>query len=203
MTKRVKAKKKVSRSSGVSLWGRANDPFKKKNFKPGQHSSLSRRETSYSLHLRAKQRIRRYYNIREEQFKTLFLKARRAKGNTEDLFAGMLESRLATIVYRANIAPTIYAARQLVSHKHILVNDKPINISSYQVNVGDVVKVAEKARNIALITDTIEAKEKEIPGYLEVNPDEMTAKLLNRPSVADIPYPFETEYNLLVEFYSR
>ena len=122
MTKRVNAKKKVSRSLGVSLWGRANDPFLKRNYRPGQHGTAPKRDTNHSIHLKAKQKVRKYYDIKESQFRTLFEQSKKIKGNTEDVFAGLLESRLASIVYRANFASTVYAARQLVSHKHVLVN---------------------------------------------------------------------------------
>ena len=203
MTKRVDAKKKVSRSLGVNLWGRANDPFLKRNSRPGQHGSAPKRETNHSVHLRAKQKVRKYYNIRESQFRSIFDEAKRLRGNTEEIFAGLLESRLASIVYRANFAPTIYAARQLVSHKHILVNGKPINISSYQVKVGDVVSVAENAKKIPLINEALETMERDIPNYLELNANEKSVKFLNKPALSDIPYPFDPEFNMIVEFYSK
>lgn len=203
MTKRVEAKKKVSRSLGVNLWGRANDPFLKRNSRPGQHGSAPKRETNHSVHLRAKQKVRKYYNIRESQFRSIFDEAKRLRGNTEEIFAGLLESRLASIVYRANFAPTIYAARQLVSHKHILVNGKPINISSYQVKVGDVVSVAENAKKIPLINEALETMERDIPNYLELNANEKSVKFLNKPALSDIPYPFDPEFNMIVEFYSK
>ena len=203
MTKRVEAKKKVSRSLGVNLWGRANDPFLKRNSRPGQHGSAPKRETNHSVHLRAKQKVRKYYNIRESQFRSIFDEAKRLRGNTEEIFAGLLESRLASIVYRANFAPTIYSARQLVSHKHILVNGKPINISSYQVKVGDVVSVAENAKKIPLINEALENMERDVPNYLELNANEKSVKFLNKPALSNIPYPFDPEFNMIVEFYSK
>ena len=203
MTKRVNAKKKVSRSLGVNLWGRANDTFLKRNYKPGQHGTAPKRETNHSIHLKAKQKVRKYYDIKESQFRTLFDKAKRLKGNTEDVFAALLESRLASIVYRANFAPTVFSARQLVSHKHILVNGKPINIASYIVKPGDVISVAEKAKKIPLINEALETMERDIPSYLELNSTDKSVKFLNRPALSDIPYPFEAEFNMIVEFYSK
>lgn len=203
MTKRVNAKKKISRSLGVNLWGRANDTFLKRNYKPGQHGTAPKRETNHSVHLKAKQKVRKYYDIKESQFRTLFDKAKRLKGNTEDVFAGLLESRLASVVYRANFAPTVFSARQLVSHKHILVNGKPINIASYIVKPGDVISVAEKAKKIPLINEALETMERDIPSYLELNSTDKSVKFLNKPALADIPYPFEAEFNMIVEFYSK
>lgn len=203
MTKRLNAKKKVSRSLGVNLWGRANDTFLKRNYKPGQHGTAPKRETNHSVHLKAKQKVRKYYDIKESQFRTLFDKAKRLKGNTEDVFASLLESRLASVVYRANFAPTVFSARQLVSHKHILVNGKPINIASYIVKPGDVISVAEKAKKIPLINEALETMERDIPSYLELNSADKSVKFLNKPALADIPYPFEAEFNMIVEFYSK
>ena len=203
MTKRVNAKKKVSRSLGVNLWGRANDTFLKRNYKPGQHGTAPKRDTNHSIHLKAKQKVRKYYDIKESQFRTLFDKAKRLKGNTEDVFASLLESRLASVVYRANFAPTVFSARQLVSHKHLLVHGKPINISSYIVKPGDVISVAEKAKKIPLINEALETMERDIPSYLELNSADKSVKFLNRPALADIPYPFEAEFNMIVEFYSK
>lgn len=203
MTKRVNAKKKISRSLGVNLWGRANDTFLKRNYKPGQHGTAPKRETNHSVHLKAKQKVRKYYDIKESQFRTLFDKAKRLKGNTEDVFASLLESRLASVVYRANFAPTVFSARQLVSHKHILVNGKPINIASYIVKPGDVISVAEKAKKIPLINEALETMERDIPSYLELNSADKSVKFLNKPALADIPYPFEAEFNMIVEFYSK
>lgn len=203
MTKRLNAKKKVSRSLGVNLWGRANDTFLKRNYKPGQHGTAPKRETNHSVHLKAKQKVRKYYDIKESQFRTLFDKAKRLKGNTEDVFASLLESRLASVVYRANFAPTVFSARQLVSHKHILVNGKPINIASYIVKPGDVISVAEKAKKIPLINEALETMERDIPSYLELNSADKSVKFLNRPALNDIPYPFEAEFNMIVEFYSK
>lgn len=203
MTKRLNAKKKVSRSLGVNLWGRANDTFLKRNYKPGQHGTAPKRDTNHSIHLKAKQKVRKYYDIKESQFRTLFDKAKRLKGNTEDVFASLLESRLASVVYRANFAPTVFSARQLVSHKHILVNGKPINIASYIVKPGDVISVAEKAKKIPLINEALETMERDIPSYLELNSTDKSVKFLNKPALADIPYPFEAEFNMIVEFYSK
>lgn len=203
MTKRVEAKKKVSRSLGVNLWGRANDTFVKRNYRPGQHGTTPKRDTNYSIHLKAKQKVRKYYDMKESQFRTLFEKARKLKGNTEDIFASLLESRLASVVYRANFAPTVYSARQLVSHKHVLVNGKAINISSYLVKPGDVISIAPNAKKIPLINEALQNMERDVPAYLELNSTDMSVKFLNKPTLSDIPYPFEPEFNMIVEFYSK
>jgi small subunit ribosomal protein S4 len=203
MTKIIKAKKKISRSLGVNLWGRSNDTFLKRNYRPGQHGMAQRRGTNHGIHLKAKQKVRKYYNITENQFKLLFYKAKRLRGDTENVFVGLLESRLASVVYRANFVPTIFAARQLVGHKHISVNGSVINISSYIVKPGDVIQIVEKSRSIPMIDKSLQDMERDIPNYLELNAGDFSVKLLNRPSVADVPYPFEAEFNMIIEFYSK
>ena len=203
MSKRIKAKKKRSRSLGVNLWGRSNSPYIKRNTRPGQHGANPRRITNHSIHLLEKQKIRDFYYIVEKQFRNLFLEAKRLPGNTEDDLAGLLESRLATIVYRSNIAPTIYSARQLVSHKHILVNGKPISISSYIVSPNDVISVAPKAKKIPLIVESLQNMEKDVPPYLELNAEDMSVKFLNRPKAEDVVFPFEASFSMVVEYYSK
>lgn len=202
MTKIKTAKKKISRQLGVSLWGRANDPFIKRNYRPGEHGTALRRDTNHSIHLKAKQKIRNHYNMIENQFKTLFKKASKAKGDRAENFAGALESRLVTIVYRSNMAPTIFAAKQLVSHKHVLVNGKCVNIPSYSVKPGDVIEIREKSKGIPFVIEAMKSPDKDVPSYIEVDTDKMTAKYLQVPHIADVPYPFEAEYHLIVEFYS-
>jgi len=204
MTNRIKAKKKASRSLGVSLWGRANDPFLKRNYRPGERGAMPRRKTNHAIHLEAKQQIKKHYaNINEKQFKNLFVKGKSIKGDTAENFAGLLESRLDTIVYRSNIVPTVFAARQFVSHKHITVNGKVVNIGSYQIKPGDVIQVREKFRKIPMVIESMEKMERDVPAYLEVAVKDMSVKFLNVPRISDIPYPFEANFNLIVEFYSK
>jgi small subunit ribosomal protein S4 len=203
MTKIIKAKKKLSRKLGENLWGRPNDTFLKRNYRPGQHGMMPKRETSYGIHLKAKQKLKTYYNMLERQFKTLFNKSAKKKGDKAENFAGALESRLDMVVFRSNFAPTIFAARQFVTHKHVLVNGKKINLPSYPLQAGDVVEVTEKSRQIPMVIESLQRMERDVPSYLELNKEKMTVKFVNAPSIADIPYPFEANYNLIVELYSR
>ena len=204
MTKRISAKKKASRSLNVNLWGRANDPFNKRNFRPGQHGTALKRDTTYGNQLRAKQKLKKYYaNMNETQFKNLFLKARAGKGDTAENFVGLLERRLDTVIYRANFVPTMFAARQTVTHKHVLVNGKIVNIPSYLVKAGDVIEIKDSARNIALISDSVAKMEREVPAYLDLNAKDYSIKFNAVPKIEDVPYPIVMDINLVVEFYSR
>jgi len=202
-SKRTSAKGKLSRKYGGTLWGKDNDPFLKKNYRPGQHGSQMRRETNYGLQLKAKQKLKTYYAMFERAFKNLFKKAKNKKGDTAENFVGFLESRLSTVVYRANLAPTIFASRQVINHKQILVNGKVVNIGSYLVKEGDVIEVKEKAKKNPLIMESLQNMERDIPSYLDVDPKNMKVKFLKVPSVAEVPYPVEMNISLIVEFYSR
>lgn len=203
MSKRVKAKKKAGRSLNVNLWGRANDPFIKRNYRPGEHGARPKRKTTYGIHLEAKQKLKKYYGMFEKQFRNLFKKAKISKGDTAENFVGLLERRLITVVYRANFAPTIFSARQIINHKHVLVNGKSINIGSYLVSPGDVVEIREKSKKNPLILETIQKQEKDIPSYLELDAKGMKVKFLNVPKIEDVPYPEMMDVSMVVEFYSK
>lgn len=205
MSKRSATKYKVSRTLGVSLWGRAKDAFNVRNYGPGQHGPAGKKAmvSDYGKQLRAKQQLKKYYNMLEKQFRRAYTEAARRKGDTGENLVAILESRLDAVVYRANFAPTIFSARQLVSHKHILVNGKKVNIASYSVKVGDVIEVKEKSRQIPLIAEAVQTMEREVPSYIESDPKAMKVKFSRLPKLEDVPYPVVMEPNLVVEFYSR
>jgi len=201
--KRTSAKGKLSRKFGGALWGQENDPFVKRNYRPGQHGTQMKRDTNYGLQLKAKQMLKFYYAMFEKSFKNLFKKAKNRKGDTAEHFVGLLERRLVSVVYRANLAPSIFSARQVVSHKQILVNGKIVNIGSYLVKENDVIEVRAKSKKNPLIMETLQKMERDIPAYLDVDPKNMTVKFIKVPTLAEIPYPLEMNVNLVVEYYSR
>jgi small subunit ribosomal protein S4 len=205
MTKRLNAKKKISRKLGGSLWGQAKDPFVKRNFKPGQHGASSRgRVSDYGNQLKAKQKLKFYYgNISEKQFFNTFTLASKSKGDVSENFIALLESRLDAVVYRANFVPTVFAARQFVSHKHVTVNGKVVNIASYRVKIGDVVQVRERSRKLAIVIDAMQKMERDIPSYMQLDKETFSAKLSMKPSFAEVPYAIEMQPSLITEFYSR
>ena len=205
MTKRTNAKKKISRKLGASLWGQAKDPYTKRNYKPGQHGKSSKgRVSDYGTQLRAKQRMKFYYgNISERQFFHSFTLASKSKGDASENFIALLESRLDAVVYRANFVPTVFAARQFVSHKHVSVNGKSVNIASYRVKVGDVVQVREKSRKLAIVMDSMQKMERDIPSYMQLDKENFSIKIMSKASFAEVPYPVEMSPHLITEFYSR
>jgi small subunit ribosomal protein S4 len=205
VTKRISAKYKISRRIGESLWGRAKDPVVKRAYAPGQHGATRRRKGSdFGNQLMAKQKLKGYYgSINERQFRSIYKEAARRKGDTSENLIGLLESRLDTVVYRMGLVPTVFAARQFVSHGHIKVNGKRVNIASYTLNEGDEIEVKEKSRQIAMVVEAQQNPERSVPDYIEFDSKEFKAKFIRAPKLADVPYPVMMEPNLIVEFYSR
>jgi small subunit ribosomal protein S4 len=204
MTKRSPTKNKICRRLGVNLWGRAKNPIVKRDYPPGEHGSKRRKISGYGQQLAAKQKLKGYYgNITERQFRRVYQEAARRRGDTAEHMVGLLERRLDTIVYRLNFVPTVFAARQFVSHGHVMVNGRRVTIASYLVREGDVVEVREKSKNLALVLGTIQQPERDVPDYLSVDFKALKGTLVRVPKLADVPYPVLMEPNLVIEYYSR
>lgn len=204
MTKRVQAKHKIDRRLGVNLWGRPKSPINVRNQGPGQHGARRSKPSDFGIQLRAKQKLKGYYaNITERQFRKIYAEANRRRGDTGENLVGLLESRLDAIVYRMKFVPTMFAARQLVSHGHVEVNGKPVNIASYVVREGDEVSIREKSRKMDNITFALQSTEREIPEYITVDEKAMKGNYVRVPKLADVPYPVQMEPQLVIEFYSR
>ena len=205
MTKRINAKHKVDRRLKVNLWGRPKSPFNTRNYPPGQHGqSRKGKPTDYGIQLNAKQKLKSYYgNINERQFRNVYRKALKKKGDTTENLVGLLETRLDTVIYRAKFAPTVFSARQLINHGHFKVNKKKVNISSYTVKENDLIEVKDKSKTLLIIEGCLSSKERDVPEYIQHDSKNKTAKLVRVPKFADIPYPTLMEPKLVIEYYSR
>ena len=204
MTKRTSAKHKLDRRMGENIWGRPKSPVNKREYGPGQHGQRRKGKVSdFGIQLRAKQKLKGYYgDVTEKQFRSCYAEAARMKGDTGQNLIGLLEQRLDMIVYRAKFAPTIFAARQLVSHGHIRVNGVKCNIASRRCFIGDEITLGSKAQEMALVMEAQSLAERDIPDY--VVPDGTTKVQFTRvPTLDEVPYPVKMEPNLVVEFYSR
>ena len=191
---------------GCNLWGRPKSPFNKRNSRPGQHGAQGHRRklSDYGIQLFAKQKLRFYYgDLTEKQFRIIYNKASKTKGDTSQILIELLERRLDAIVYRMKFVPTIFAARQLVNHGHVLVDGKRVNIPSYSVSNEDVIELKEQSKQINLVQESIISQEREIPEYLEVDSKEFKGRFLRAPLLHDVPYPVTMEPNLVIEYYSR
>ena len=204
MTKRTSAKHKLDRRMGENIWGRPKSPVNKREYGPGQHGQRRKGKMSdYGIQLRAKQKLKGYYgDVTEKQFKKAYFEASRMKGDTGQNLIGLLERRLDAVVYRAKFAPTIFSARQIVSHGHIYVNGVKCNIASRLVKPGDEITLGKKAQEMALVMEAQSLAERDIPDY--VVPDGTAKATFTRvPTLDEVPYPVKMEPNLVVEFYSR
>jgi small subunit ribosomal protein S4 len=204
VSKRNSSKYKLDRRMGENIWGRPKSPVNKREYGPGQHGQRRKGKVSdFGLQLRAKQKLKGYYGeITEKQFKKNYTEASRMKGDTSQNLIGLLEQRLDMVVYRAKFAPTIFSARQIVSHGHIRVNGVKCNIASRKVKPGDVVSLGKKAQEMALVIEAQSLAERDIPDY--VAPDGTDKVTYTRvPTLDEVPYPVKMEPNLVVEFYSR
>jgi small subunit ribosomal protein S4 len=192
---------KISRKFGEALFG-PDKALQKKNYPPGQHGRGRRRKQSeYALQLMAKQKAKYTYGLLEKQFANLFDKAHRKSGITGENLLKFLEGRLDNVVYRLGLSPTRRGARQLVSHKHIVVNGHVVNIPSYAVKPGDVVGVREQSKSLESITNSLNNRSAKKYPWLEWDGKDMTGKFLTYPERAQITENIQEQ--LIVELYSK
>jgi small subunit ribosomal protein S4 len=204
MTKRTESKYKIDRRLQVNLWGRAKSPINKREYGPGQHGQRRKKPSDYGVQLMAKQKLKGYYgNISERQFRKYYAEALRRKGDNGENLIGILESRLDTIVYRMKFVPTVFAARQFVSHGHVSVNGKRVTVPSFMVKVGDAIEVRSKSKELGVLKEATESAERDVPDYIEVDHSKYAGELKRIPGLKDVPYPVQMEPNLVIEFYSR
>ena len=202
--KRHSSKHKIDRRLGINLWGRAKSPLNARSYAPGQHGQRRKKPTDFGIQLMAKQKLKGYYgNIGEKQFKKYYQEAVRRQGDTGQNLIGILESRLDSVLYRAKLAPTVFAARQIINHGHVMLNDKRCNIASVMLKSGDALQLRDKAKQIPAILEGIGSIERDVPEYIEADHDKMCATLVRAPSLDEVPYPVQMEPNLVVEYYSR
>ncbi len=209
MAKNLDAKCKQCRRAGEKLFLKgercytAKCAMVKRNYPPGFHGPKGRRrQTDYGLQLNEKQKAKRQYNLLEQQFRLIFKKARRQSGNTGENFVKLLEMRLDNTIYRLGIALSRPQARQLVNHGHFTVNERKVNIPSYQLKKGDMIKIKSNKKQSKIFKDLSEKlKKKEIPGWLHLDSQELVAKVLHQPDMEIIKPNFDVQ--MIVEYYSR
>ena len=201
MARYIGPKSRIARRFGEAIFG-PDKVLDKRNYAPGQHGVNRRKKSSeYGIQLAEKQKAKYTYGVLERQFRLLFAQASRIKGITGEILLQLLESRLDNIVYRLGIAPTRAAARQLVSHCHITVDGKVVNIPSYDVKPGQVVAVREKSKSLEVIATSLDGFNHSKYSWLEWNEAEKAGKYLNIPQRADIPENIKEQ--LIVELYSK
>lgn len=201
MARYIGPKSKIARRFGEPIFG-ADKVLSKRNFPPGQHGNNRRRKmTEYGSMLAEKQKAKYIYGVLERQFRNLFEAASRTNGITGEVLLQSLESRLDNVVFRLGIAPTRAAARQLVSHKHIVVDGSVVNIPSYSVKPGQIVGVREKSKSLEVIENCLAGFNHSKYPWMEWDENTMSGKLLHKPERADIPENIKEQ--LIVELYSK
>lgn len=190
---------KVSRKFNEPIFG-PDKVLKKKNYPPGQHGRIRRKRSEYALQLMEKGKAKHIYGLLEKQFANLFHKAAKKKGITGEILLQHLEARLDNTVYRLGIAPTRRAARQLVSHKHIVVNGSVVNIASYTLKPGDIIGLHQKYKPLQASTERIATHHKKY-SWLEWDNNQMMGKILALPPRGEIPEKINEQS--IVELYSK
>jgi small subunit ribosomal protein S4 len=193
---------KIARKFGEPIYG-PDKVLEKKNYPPGIHGLNKRRKktSEYGIQLREKQKVKYTYGLLERQFRNTFKKADSKKGVTGVVLLQLLESRLDNVVFRLGLAPTRAAARQLVSHRHIVVNDKVCNIPSYQLKPGDIVGVRERSKALEVVNNALSGFNHSKYPWLEWDADAMAGKFMSIPEREDIPENIKEQ--LIVELYSK
>lgn len=199
MSRYTGPKFKLSRRLGISLSGTGKEL--KRAFPPGQHGPGQRKKMSgYGIQLQEKQKLRHMYGMNEKQFRNLFDKASKQKGIAGENFMILLESRLDNLVYRLGFANSRAGSRQLVSHGHVTVNGKKVDIASYTVSIGDVIGLRERSRTMKSIKEAVEGRNY-LPNYIEYNEAALEGKYVRFPDRGELPQ--EIDEKQIVEFYSR
>ncbi len=194
-------KSRIARRFGEPIFG-PDKVLSKKSYAPGQHGNSRRRKTSeYGTMLTEKQKAKYTYGVLEKQFRNTFAKAERTEGITGEVLLQLLESRLDNVVYRLGIAPTRAAARQLVNHRHIVVDGKVVGIPSYSVKPGQIIGVRERSKSLEVISDALAGFNHSKYPWLEWDENAKAGKYLNRPERSEIPENIKEQ--LIVELYSK
>ena len=201
MARFIGTKSRIARRFRDPIYG-PDKSYEKKNYPPGMHGQTKRRAklSEYGTQLMEKQKAKYTYGILERQFKNIFMKASRKKGITGEVLLQLIESRLDNVVYRLGMAPTRSAARQLVGHRHVVVNGKVVNVPSFELKPGDIVSVRERSKSLEVITDALSSRSNAYP-WLEWDENLMSGKFMNYPERSQIPENIKEQ--LIVELYSK
>ncbi|MCB1213148.1 MAG: 30S ribosomal protein S4 [Chlamydiia bacterium] len=192
---------RIARRFGTNVFGRARNPLIHKQHPPGMHGARRRKKSDYGLQLEEKQKLKAVYGmISEKQLVNYYKKSLKKQGTTAEILAQMLECRLDTVVYRLKFAPTIFAAHQLVSHGHILVDGKKVDRRSFQVEPGMVISIKEGSRKHKQIISSLENSSVSVPEYMEVDAAKFSGKLLTLPAVDQMPWSIQVNLPEVCDF---
>ncbi len=190
---------KIVRALGIELPGLTRKT-PNRDYGPGQHGAKPKRKSGFGIQLMEKQKLRYNYGVSERQMQRLFREAKNDKGQTGAKLLELLERRLDNAVFRTGFAPTVVAARQLVSHRHLRLNGRPVSIASIRVKPGDVISLTEKARRMPLVVETLAAPPLTRPEWLAFDEGKAAATVTRLPEANEVPFPIEVQH--VVEYYA-
>lgn len=194
-------KNRIARRFGANIFGRARNPLLHKPNPPGVHGAKRKKKSDYGLQLEEQQKLKAIYGmLPHAQLVRYYKDAVRSQGNTPSLFIERLECRLDNIVYRLKLAPTIFAAQQLVSHGHVLVNGRKVDRRSFFVRPGMTVSIKTKSQQIPILKQSIESAGSSVPEYLSLDADKYSGQLLVSPAIDQVPFPLPINVPLICEF---
>lgn len=201
MSRFIGKKNRIARRFGVNIFGRARNPLLRKPNPPGVHGARRRKKSDFGVALEEKQKLKAIYGmLTEKQLVKYYKLAVKSSDNTIQHFAQSLECRLDNVVYRLKLAPTIFAAHQLVSHGHILVDGKKVDRRSFQVKPGMVISVREKSRNNEVTKNAMNSPMRSVPEYLSLSQDTFSGQLLALPAAEQMPWPLEVNLAGVCDF---
>lgn len=193
-------KNRIARRFGINIFGRARNPLLHKSNPPGVHGAKRKKKSDYGTQLEEKQKLKAAYGmVSEKQIVRYYKEALQKKGLTAHRFISRLETRLDNIVYRLKLAPTPFAAQQLVFHGHVLVNGKKVDRRSFEVRPGMTISIKEKSKGIQIIKEAMENNSRETPEYLELSASSFSGKLLSDPQLEQIPFPLPINISMICE----
>lgn len=194
-------KNRIARRFGANIFGRARNPLLHKPNPPGMHGAKRKKKSDFGIQLEEQQKLKAVYGlISHSQMVRYYKEAMKAKENTQNLFIERLECRLDNLVYRMKLAPTIFAAQQLVSHGHILVDGKKVDRRSFFVRPGMTISIKTKSQQMPIIKQSTQNMSTELPEYLSVDPEKFSGQLLISPAIDQIPHPIPLNVPLICEF---
>jgi len=197
-------KNRIARRFGVNVFGRARNPLAHKPNPPGMHGAKRKKKSDFGIQLEEKQKLKAAYGmISETQLLKYYQEVARHHKNTPELLLQMLECRLDTVVFRLKLASTIFAAQQLVSHGHVLVNGKRVDRRSFQVRPGMVVSIREKSKKLKVVVDGMQATTRTVPGYFSQDEGNVSGQLLAYPSMEEVALPLEVNIPMVCDYLSH
>lgn len=195
------AKNRVARRMGVNIFGRSKNPLLHKGHPPGMHGAKRKKKSDFGIQLEEKQKLKAAFGmISESQLRRYLAEAARKHQNTPELLLQLLETRLDIVVYRLRLASTIFAAQQLVSHGHVTVNGKKVNIRSFRVTPGMEVSLDNKGKQFKVVQESVANANRSVPEYMEFNEGMLSGKLLSLPTLGSVPLPLEINIPMVCDF---